>query len=66
MAVDTILERNFFYKRMNVKFALLYVDLDETIYMCQPDGFETSEVNKLCKLKNTIYGLKLASRAFRK
>ena len=47
---------------MDVKIALLTGDIEETIYMVQPENFETKELTHLvCKLKKFIYGLKQAS-----
>ena len=49
--------------QMDVKTAFLNGDLDEDIYMEQPEGFAIKEQEHLaCKLKKSIYGLKQASR----
>ena len=48
---------------MDVKTAFLNGDIDETIYMVQPENFVSRDANKMvCKLKKSIYGLKRASR----
>jgi len=48
---------------MDVKTAFLNGDLDEKVYMDQPEGFMTTGKEKLvCKLKKSIYKLKQASR----
>ena len=48
---------------MDVKTGFLNGDIDETIYMVQPKNFELGEAKSMvCKLKNSIYGLKQASR----
>ena len=48
---------------MDVKTVFLNGNVDETIFMVQPEGFETDESKHLvCKLKKSIYGLKQASR----
>ena len=47
---------------MDVKIALLTGDIEETIYMVQPENFESKKSKHLvCKLKKSIYGLKQAS-----
>jgi hypothetical protein len=48
---------------MDVKTAFLNGNLEEEIYMSQPDGFvEKGNEGKVCKLNRSIYGLKQASR----
>lgn len=48
--------------RMDVKIALLNGDLEEDVYMKQPEGFSSSDGEYLvCKLKKSVYGLKQAS-----
>lgn len=46
--------------QMDVKAAFLNGNLDEEIFMNQPEGFTTG--NLVCKLNKSIYGLKQASR----
>ena len=49
--------------QMDVKTAFLNGDIDETIYMVQPENFVSRDTKKMvCKLKKSIYGLKQASR----
>lgn len=44
---------------MDGKTTFLYEDLDEEVYMSQPDGFSSIEGSHLvCELKKSIYGLK--------
>jgi len=46
-------------KQMDVKITFLHGDLDEEIYMKQPEGFTVKRDRELvCKLKKTMYGLK--------
>ena len=48
---------------MDVKTAFLNGDLEQEVYMKQPEGFSSSNDEHLvCKLKKSIYGLKKASR----
>jgi hypothetical protein len=50
-------------RQVDVDTAFLYGNLEEEIYMEQPEGF-TDGSNKVCRLKKSIYGLKQASRVW--
>lgn len=51
--------------QMDVKTAFLNGNLDEDVYMIQPEGFvDLTNAGKICKLKKSIYGLKQASRSW--
>ena len=49
--------------QMDVITAFLNGDLNEEVYMMQPEGFVANDLGTLvCRLKKFIYGLKQASR----
>ena len=53
--------------QMDVKTAFLNGNLLEDVYMQQPDGFIVPKhANKVCKLIQSIYGLKQALRSWNK
>ena len=44
---------------MDVKVASFYGELEEEIYIKQPEGFVIhGQEKKVCKLDNSLYGLK--------
>jgi hypothetical protein len=50
---------------MNVKLSFLNGELEEEVYIEQPEGFQLSEnIYYVCKLKKALYGLKQAPRAW--
>jgi hypothetical protein len=50
--------------QMDVKIAFLNGNIEEELYMVQPEGFvDPKDANKVCKLQRTIYGLKQASQS---
>nr|KAJ0184776.1 hypothetical protein LSAT_V11C900459110 [Lactuca sativa] len=54
---------NLVIHQMDVKTAFLNGDLDEDIYMKQPEGFVMpGNEHKVCKLKKSLYGLKQAPK----
>ena len=51
--------------QMDIKIAFLNGNLEEDIYMQQPEGFAASRKDNLvCILQKSIYGLKQASRSW--
>ena len=55
--------RNLEIHQMDVKTAFLNGDLDEEIYMEQPEGFSTpGKEGKVCRLVRSLYGLKQAPK----
>ena len=47
--------------QMDVVTAFLISDLEEEIYMAQPEGFDIEE-GLVCKLQKGLYGLKQSAR----
>ena len=62
LALAAIFGLNVF--QFDIKTAFLYGNLDETIYMELPHGFEVP--GHVCHLRKSIYGLKQASRVWAK
>jgi hypothetical protein len=51
--------------QMDVKSGFLNGELEEEVYIEQPEGFQLLEnTNYVCKLKKTLYGLKKTPRAW--
>lgn len=55
-------KENLIVQHIDAKAAFLNGELEETIYMKQPPGFEEGEPNLVCKLKKSLYGLKQAAK----
>jgi hypothetical protein len=51
--------------QMDIKTAFLYGQLEEEIYMVQPEGFVApGQEDKVCRLHKCLYGLKQSSRVW--
>ncbi|XP_073148775.1 retrovirus-related Pol polyprotein from transposon TNT 1-94 isoform X1 [Henckelia pumila] len=58
---------NLHLEQLDVKTAFLHDDLEEEIYMLQPEGFaEKGKENLVCRLNKSLYGLKQAPRCWYK
>ena len=54
-------------EQLDFKTAFLHGDLEEKIYMEQPEGFEIAgKENLVCQLKKSLYSLKQAPRQWYK
>ena len=46
-------------KQIDIKMAFLYSDLEQEMYMTQPEGFiEKGKEELVCRLNKSLYGLK--------
>lgn len=57
--------KNFKVYQVDVKLAFLNVDLEEEVYIEQPNGFRLIKYSDMvCRLKKTLHGLKQTPRAW--
>lgn len=50
-------------RQFDIKTAFLYGDLEETVYMHQPVGYDDNS-GRVCQLRKSLYGLKQSSRCW--
>lgn len=58
-------KKNMILPQRDVSTAFLYGDLEEVIYMKQPEGYDDGS-GRVCRLKRSLYGLKQAPRCWNK
>jgi len=55
--------RDYEFEQLDVKTAFLHGELEEDIYMDQPEGFVIhGKEHLVCKLNKSLYGLKQSPR----
>ena len=65
--LSIVVSENLHLEQIDVKMTLLHGDLDEEIYMQQPEGFVAPDMEHMvCKLNKSLYGLKQAPRQWYK
>jgi len=67
MLLSLVAQLNMELEQFDVKTTFLHKDLEETIYMSQPEGFvEAGKEDLMCRLRKSLYGLKQSSRQWYK
>jgi len=59
MILSLLVAGDFHLDKLDVKITFLHGDLEEEIYMQQPEGYEVKRKDKLvCRSTKSLYGLK--------
>ena len=67
MVLALVAHQNLKLEQLDVKAAFLHGNLEEDIFMVQPEGFkQPGTENLVCKLKKSLYGLKQSLRQWYK
>lgn len=67
LVLSMVATEDLFLEQLDVKTAFLHGDLEEDIYMHQPEGFVVQgKEGSVCRLKKSLYGLKQAPRQWYK
>ena len=65
MFLEYTTNKNFKVYKMDVKSAFLNGELEQEVYIEQPEGFPLlKEKDTICRLKKSLYGLKQAPRTW--
>ncbi|GJX74919.1 retrovirus-related pol polyprotein from transposon TNT 1-94 [Tanacetum coccineum] len=64
LVLSIVASEDLYLEKLDVKITFLHGNLDEDIYMAQPEDFQSAgkEENLMCMLKKSLYGLKQAPR----
>lgn len=60
--LSLVAKKGWHLEQLDINIAFLHRNLEEEIYMKLPQGINSSIPNLVCKLQNSLYGLKQASR----
>ena len=67
LVLRMVATENLHIEQLDVKTSFLHGDLEEDIYMIQPEGFIVQgQENLVCKLRKSLYGLKQAPKQWYK
>ena len=67
LVLSMVAVENLLLEQMDVKMAFLHGDLEEDIFMKQPEGYlSRGNAELVCKLRKSLYGLKQAPRQWYK